>query len=162
MSSSPASANLRSCFTGWQSSPVALVDWRRVLRPDDGYELWPGAGAGQIAAAEAALEAAFPDDLRQLYLTSNGVLDTPGQWFVIWPIADVVTRNRDAWLLEGSPARRSLVGFGDDGTGAPFCVPRDGSSGVYAWSAIDNEATWLAETAAGFWPQWAAGTLPPH
>jgi hypothetical protein len=141
---------------------VALIEWRRLLAAEGGCELRSGAAAGELAAAEAALEAVFPDDLRQLYLTSDGVFDGPGQWFVIWPIADVVTRNGEAWSREESLARRSLVGFGDDGTGGPFCVARDGSSGVFAWSPIVGAATRLADTVAAFWCGWAVGMLPPH
>jgi hypothetical protein len=140
---------------------VAVIDWRQLLSADDGYELRPGATTGEIAAAETALAAAFPEELRQLYLVSNGVFDRPGQWFVIWPLPEVVTRNRQAWPQEG-PARRELLGFGDDGTGAPFCVPRDGGSGVFAWSPIGREATPLASSVTSFWSKWTAGTLPPH
>jgi len=117
---------------------------------------------GEVAAAEAALAAVFPEDLRQVYLVSDGVFDRPGQWFVIWPLREVVARNRQAWLWGDSLARQGLVGFGDDGAGAPFCVPRDGSSGVFAWSAVDDEAVLLAGTVAEFWSGWVAGTLPPH
>jgi SMI1 / KNR4 family (SUKH-1) len=138
------------------------IDWLQLFSADDGYELCPGAADGEFAAAEAALAAVFGEDLRQVYLASNGVFDLPGQWFVIWPLSEVVTRNRQAWSLEGSPVRRGLVGFGDDGAGAPFCVPRDGSGGVFAWSAIDGEATRLADTLASFWAGWLAGTLPAH
>ena len=38
---------------------MAVIGWRRLLGDDDGYELRPGAVAGEIAAAETAL-AAFP------------------------------------------------------------------------------------------------------
>lgn len=41
---------------------------RQLLSADDGYELGPGAAATEIAATEAALEAVFPADLRQLYV----------------------------------------------------------------------------------------------
>ena len=139
-----------------------VIDWRQLLGAVDGYELRPGAGAGEVAAAEAALGAVFPEDLSGVYLVSDGVFDGPGQWFVIWPVAEVVARNREAWSREGSSARRGLVGFGDDGTGAPFCVRRDGRGGVFAWSVIDGEAVFLADTVAGFWSGWVAGTLPPH
>jgi SMI1/KNR4 family protein SUKH-1 len=149
-------------LASWQSGLVAVIDWRQLLSADDGYELRPGAAAGEIAAAEAALGAVFPADLRQVYLASDGVFDRTGQWFVIWPLPEVVTRNRAAWSQAASPARCQLVGFGDDGTGAPFCVPRDGSSGVFAWSAIDGAATLLASSVAGFWSGWVASTLPPH
>ena len=138
------------------------ADWQQLLSADDGYQLRPSASAADIAAAEAALEAVFPADLRELYLISDGVFDIPGQWFVIWPLAEVVTRNQDAWSRENSPERRALVGFGDDGTGDPFCGPRDGGGGVFAWSPIDGKATLLAATVAGFWSGWNAGTLPPH
>jgi hypothetical protein len=141
---------------------MAVTGWRQLLRDDDGYELTPGAAAVEIAAAEAALEAVFPVGLRHLYLLSNGVFDRAGQWFVIWPLAEVITRNRQAWEQDGSPVRRELTGFGDDGTGAPFCVPRDGSNGVSAWSPADGQATLLARSVAGFWSGWVAGTLPPH
>jgi hypothetical protein len=141
---------------------VAVIDWRQLLSADDGYEQCPGAAAGEIAAVEAALEAVFPADLRQVYLASDGVFDRPGQWFVIWPLSEIVTRNREAWSHGGSPGRRELVGFGDDGTGTPFCVPRDGGGGVFAWSAIDGEATLLAGSVARFWSGWVTGTLPPH
>jgi hypothetical protein len=127
-----------------------VIDWRQVLGADDGYELRSGVTAGDVAAAEAALGAVFPDDLRQVYLASDGLFDRAGQWFVIWPLAEVVSRNRQARSREDSPVRRGLVGFGDDGTGAPFCVRRDGRGGVLAWSAIDGEATLLASTVAGF------------
>jgi fermentation-respiration switch protein FrsA (DUF1100 family) len=141
---------------------VAVIDWRQLLGADDGYELRPGATADVVAVAEAALGVVFPDDLREVYLASDGVFDRPGQWFVIWPLSEVVTRNRQAWAQGDSPARRGLVGFGDDGTGAPFCVRRDAGGGVFAWSAIGGEATLLAGTVAGFWSGWVAGTLPPH
>jgi hypothetical protein len=144
----------------WQSLLVA-IDWRQLLGADDGCELRPGATADEVAAAEAALGAAFPADLREVYQASDGVFDRSGQWFVIWPLAEVVTRNRQAWSWAG-PARRGLVGFGDDGTGAPFCVPRPGSGGVFAWSVIGGEATFLAGTVAEFWSRWVSGGLPAH
>jgi len=138
------------------------IDWQQLLSADGGYQLRPGAHAGDIAAAEAALEAVFPADLRELYLVSDGVFDAPGQWFVIWPLTEVVTRNQDPWSWEDSPARRALVGFGDDGTGDPFCVPRDGGDSAFAWSPIDGAATLLADTVAGLWSRWIEGTLPAH
>lgn len=138
------------------------MEWRQLLGADGWYELCPGAAAGEVAAVEAALEAVFPAQLREVYLASDGVFDRAGQWFVIWPLAEVVTRNTEAWSLADSPVRGGLVGFGDDGTGTPFCVRRDGGGGVFAWSAIDAEARLLADTVTGFWAGWVAGALPPH
>jgi hypothetical protein len=62
---------------------------------------------------------------------------------------------------EGS-GRQALVGFGDDGTGNPFCIRRDGGEAVYYWSPLDQEATLLAEDAAEFWRLWTANELPAH
>lgn len=146
----------------WQSYLVTEIDWRQLLSVDDAYELCPGAAAGEVTAAEAALATVLPADLRQIYLVSNGVFDRSGQWFVIWPLPQVVARNREAWPQGGSLARRELIGFGDDGTGAPFCVPRHGGRSVFAWSAIEGKATLLARSIADFWSGWVAGTLPPH
>ena len=87
-----------------------MIDWKRLLAADDGYHLQPGAGAGDLAAAETALKAAFPADLNDVYRVSNGVFDATGQWFVIWPLAEVITRNQRAWAEECSPSRRALVG----------------------------------------------------
>ena len=138
------------------------IDWRQLLSAGDGYQLRPGVSRAEAAAAEAALTAALPAELKDLYLASDGVFDATGQWFVIWPLAELVTRNQDAWSRDARSPRQALVGFGDDGTGAPFCVIREDGSSVFAWSAIDGEATLLADTVAGFWSGWVAGTLPAH
>jgi hypothetical protein len=141
---------------------VAVTDWQQVLSAGNGCEMYPGAADDEIAGAEAALEAVFPRELRGIYRASNGLLDRPGQWEVIWPLAEVVGRNREAWDLEDSPFRRRLVGFGDDGTGVAFCVRRDGGDGVFAWSAFTGEATRLGRSVASFWSGWVAGTLPKY
>jgi hypothetical protein len=133
-----------------------------MLGADDGYQLRPGARATEVAAAEATLTTAFPADLKDLYMVSDGIFDMSGHWFVIWPLAEVTSRNQDAWSGEGNSQRHALMGFGDDGTGAPFCVPRDGGTGVFAWSPIVGEAALVAETVTEFWRGWIPGTLPVH
>jgi hypothetical protein len=141
---------------------VAATDWRQMLNDGDRYQLCPGAAGDEIAAAEAALEAVFPAELRAIYTASNGVLDRPGEFFVIWRLPEVVARNQDEWGLDDGPFRRRLVGFGNDGSGAPFCVPRDGGAGVFAWSATTGGATRLGRSLTAFWSGWLAGTLPPY
>ena len=94
-----------------------MPDWRELLR-SDGYELMPGTHPDAIDAVEAALGMQFPGELRSLYLASDGVFDTSGQWWVIWPLgmlAEENERRRRAGVL---PA--DLIAFGDDGTGDPF------------------------------------------
>ncbi|WP_196073137.1 SMI1/KNR4 family protein [Nakamurella alba] len=102
----------------------SLVDTLRQ-HPDIG--LTTGADSDLMAAAESELECRLPDELRQLYLASNGVFEKRGEWFVVWPLASVVERNTFDWdLYPDDEERADLVGFGDDGTGAPFCVRRSG------------------------------------
>jgi hypothetical protein len=107
--------------------------------------------------AEALLGAVFPDD-RAGCTWRLMVFDKPGQWFVVWPLAEVVTRNRQAWAAE-STARQEFVGFCDYGTGAPFCVPRDGSIGVSTWNSIEQRADRLADTVEEFWSCWSGGKI---
>jgi hypothetical protein len=141
---------------------VTQTGWRQLLSAGDACQVRAAATIDEVTAAEAALAAVLPAGLRELYLVTNGVFDRPGQWFVIWPLPEVVTRNREASAQDSRPARRELTGFGDDGTGAPFCVRRDGGGNVFAWSPIDGKATLLARSVADFWSEWAANTLPPH
>jgi len=134
------------------------MDWRPLLSLDDGYACRPGVSGSAISAAEARLRTPFPLALRELLAASDGVFDRAGQWFVLWPLARIVENNEDAWAA-GTPVRRELLGFGDDGTGAPFCVRLDGSSDVFIWSPIEGTAVRLADDLACFWSAWAANVI---
>ena len=136
-------------------------DWLAVLSVDDGLRLQPGATADAIKESESALDATLPLALRNLYQATDGVWNEPGQWFVIWPLADVVERNRLAWDAEPS-ARVGWIGFGDDGTGNPFCFRRGNGDHVYYWSSVDHAATQLASDPAAFWQAWVTDSLPTH
>lgn len=106
------------------------IDWSALItRGDHGYRLNEPASLAELDGAESALGARLPAGLRELYLVSDGVFDTRGQWFVIWPLSEVVARNLDAFAGEGA-SRSEYVGFGDDGTGDPFCTHRQGCQAV--------------------------------
>jgi hypothetical protein len=94
-------------------------------------------------------------------MTSDGVFDEPGQWFVIWPLTQLRTSNQEGWAVE-SGLRRRMLAFGDDGTGAPLCVTADGGPRVFIWSPIDGSATRLADDVVSFWIAWTTDSLPPH
>jgi len=145
----------------WQAALVSDADWKAVVRSVDGYRTREPVQRAELDQAEATLHVALPEMLRDLYLATDGVVDEPGQWFVIWPIVELVTRNAAAYAAEGD-RRRALVGFGDDGTGSPFCVRSGGGDAVLSWSAIDQQATHLADDLVSFWTGWITGTLPPH
>jgi hypothetical protein len=128
------------------------------LAADDGHELQPPASATNIEQVEAQLGAVVPAGLRALYQTSNAVYDKPGEWFVVWPLDAVVERNHHAWAVEDR-ARQQLLGFGDDGTGTAFCVPRDGAPGVFVWNTIDRQVHRIADTLEEFWSRWSNGQI---
>ncbi|HEY9467796.1 MAG TPA: SMI1/KNR4 family protein [Vicinamibacterales bacterium] len=145
-----------------QSAGMTGAEWLSMLAPD-GYGLGAPATADELASTEKALDATLPPDLRALYLITDGVFDPAGEWFVFWPLADVVDRNLADWLTyRASPTRSDLLAFGDDGTGDPFCVARDGGDAVFYWSPIDDTATCLANTIIDFWTRWQNDTMPPH
>lgn len=123
--------------------------------------LQPGASVSDLDACESGLGASLHSSLWNLYRAANGVFDHLAQFFIVWPLAEVVERNRLAWATEGG-GRLRWIGFGDDGTGNPFCVPRGDGEDVYYWNPIDHEATRLADTLTLFWEGLAAGSLPAH
>jgi hypothetical protein len=72
---------------------------------------------------------------RSLYETSDGRFSEEGQWWVIWPLDRLVAENKYAWR-RGLPT--TLIAFGDDGTGNPFCVEVGAtSSKVLRWNWFD-------------------------
>ena len=129
---------------------MVLTDWHRLLTTAVGFQLRAAASEEDLAFYEEQLQATLPLQLRRLYLVSDGVYDERGRWFVIWPLAALPGRNELDWAKDG-PRRRELVAFGDDGTGGPFCVPRDGGPGVFLWDALTPAPLWLANDVGDFW-----------
>lgn len=131
---------------------------------NDGLELQAPADDAAISAAEMALDATFPPELCELYRSSDGVFDGPGQWFMVWPLTRVVDQNRFDWADSDArdADRLTLVGFGDDGPGAAFCVPRNGGSGIFLWAALDHKAVRLADSIGKFWTRWRDNSLPHY
>ncbi|WP_232304106.1 SMI1/KNR4 family protein [Pseudofrankia sp. DC12] len=134
------------------------MDWPALISVHDGYDLRQGADEAEISAAESRLHVLVPLALRDLLAASNGVFDRVGQWFVVWPLSRIVQDNSEAWELEGRD-RRAYLGFGDDGTGNPFCMRLDGSCAVFIWSPIEREATSISDDLASFWCGWAGNTI---
>jgi hypothetical protein len=137
---------------------MVLTDWLTLLTVAAGFQAQPAASAEDVALLEERLQCRLPAQLKKLYLVSDGVFDQRGQWFVVWPLAEVVRRNEVEWSEDGA-GRRELLGFGDDGIGAPFCVPRDGGAGVFSWNPVDAAPYWLANDVDEFWLGWTTGTI---
>ena len=108
----------------------------------------------QLTDACAALGHDLPETLAHLYGFANGFFDESGQWHVIWPLDRVVEDNlryrRDALLPS------TVIAFGDDGFGAPFCVELGAENGsVGRWSWIDDEIEVDEGDLDGFLGHWA-------
>jgi cell wall assembly regulator SMI1 len=132
-----------------------MPGWPALLQKE-GHELQPGARPEALDAAEGVVGLRLPDDLRSLYMVSDGVFDTVGQWFVIWPVGMLCEQNtllRNAGLFPGS-----VIAFGDDGTGAAFCM-KPGQQGVSCWHPIDGSMQRLASDIVTFWRGWTDGTI---
>lgn len=139
------------------------VDWARELTAEADLEMRQGASGEDVARVEKALGTAFPEELRDLLLTSNGVYSRGGGWLMLWPLERILEWDVEAWRDEpAGSGRLSLIGFGDDGTGAPFCVSRDGGPAVYIWEPIDADMTLLGATLAEFWQRWKTDSLPRY
>jgi Cysteine-rich CPCC/SMI1 / KNR4 family (SUKH-1) len=94
-----------------------------------------GAMNERLASIERELSVPLPTALRSLYETSDGRFGEEGEWWVVWPLDRLVAENKNAWR-QGLPT--TLIAFGDDGTGNPFCVEVGGtSSEVLRWNWID-------------------------
>ncbi len=137
---------------------MVLPDWPRLVTTADGWQARSAATPETLAGCERQLGATFPRQLSRLYLASDGIFDQRGQWFVVWPLAELPRRNELDWANDGA-GRRELVAFGDDGTGAPFCVPRDGGAGVFLWNPLAAAPYWLANDVADFWLGWTTGAI---
>jgi cell wall assembly regulator SMI1 len=92
--------------------------------------LRPPADPDEIAAVELRLGIKLPTELSELCEAADGTYDKPGRWFVMWRLGDVADWNLEAWYGWEAEARRTFLGFGDDGTGRPFCVALGGPPAV--------------------------------
>jgi hypothetical protein len=96
----------------------------------------PGCNERQLDEARNRLGVELPTVLREMYRANDGRFRSDGEWWVVWPLDRLVDDNLRAWR-DGS-LERSLIAFGDDGTGDPFCLRVNGQSDlVVHWSFID-------------------------
>jgi hypothetical protein len=98
----------------------------------------------------------MPDPLRAVYELGDGRFRDDGQWWVVWPLDRVVNENERSWAEDQLP--RTLLAFGDDGTGNPFCVSLgEDADEVSRWSWIDSEVVESEGRMRHFLEQWAGG-----
>lgn len=97
----------------------------------------PGCDEGQLTEAETRLGVTLPHALRAMYRAEDGRFNAAGQWWVVWPLERLVSDTLRAW--SDGALDRTLLAFGDDGTGNPFCVNSAVESPVIRRSLIGSE-----------------------
>ena len=130
--------------------------WLELLAAGE-YLLAPGATAAELDIAERRIGAGFPADLRALYQASNGVDDPRGHWRVVWRLDELVEAALEVSVLTKWPT--TLLAFGDDGCGDPFCMTLTEPHEVHVWHRIDGESVRLAATLEEFWRGWDSGAI---
>lgn len=75
--------------------------------------LYPAASSEALEAAQTSLGRTLPPGLLDLYLFSDGLTDPHGA-SVVWPLQDLITKNRRLWE-EG--VSQDLFFFGNDALG---------------------------------------------
>ncbi len=101
----------------------------------------------------------LPSDIRGLLRSSNGLFDSEGQWYFVWPLERIVAENFALRAGEDSSFPAGLVGFGDDGTGASFCIATSEDQQIYWWSPIDTQVRMLADNLDSFVVRWLIGAI---
>lgn len=139
-------------------------------------QFYPPAPAGDIADAEARLDAIFPASIRSLLLDTNGVMDMMaidgGEWFdsmwLLWTAAELLEQNLfyRAATEDGTYDRdfRQLVffaGAGADGILFAFPVIEDHvcAQHIVVWHPIMDELDELAPSLEDFLRGWLTSTI---
>lgn len=128
----------------------------RMEHPADGFEHGPPASGASVAETEERLGTRLPDALVSTYRTTDGVYDKAGQWWVIWPLAQMVAAA--AWLRSTNGYPDRWIAFGDNGAGDPFCFQRDEGS-ITCLHMIEQEHQELTPGLADFWAVMSNGAI---
>jgi hypothetical protein len=130
----------------WRISATPHVaEWST---PADDFEHGPPASGASIAETEERLGTRLPDALASMYRATDGVCDRAGQWWVIWPLAQMV--EAADWLQNADGYPNRWIAFGNNGAGDPFCFQRDDGS-VTCLHMIEQEHQNLASSFTDFW-----------
>lgn len=108
----------------------------------------PPLSVEDFAQAEESLGTLLPDPLVRMYRGNNGVFNEHGQWWTVWPVAQMLEAR--TWLSGFSGYLDEWIPFGDDGTGDPYCFHRADDS-ITRLSMIDGAHEPFAHGLADFW-----------
>jgi hypothetical protein len=129
--------------------------------PKGNYKIRPPCTVQQINEAEQILGHAFPRELVELFLETNGVEDGNGYSDVIWSLEWLVKTNlefrQNASFKELYKSFNNLLFFSDLGNGdqIAFSLAKDETLWrVYRWDHEDDSRTEIAESLRGFINWW--------
>jgi len=146
---------------------VTAIDWPRLVRGlTKEATFGPPAELSAIRAAEDAVGASLPDDLRDLLLQTNGIT---GEWGLglVWSAERIAADNARFRCL---PAFRELympfeplLFFADAGNGDQFAFRvLDGVvyyPDVYVWDHESDSRVWCANDLQTYLARWISGDL---
>ena len=136
--------------------------WRDlVLRLFPDAKFSPPCTASQLAEAEQELEVKFPEELRSLYLETNGVKVGSS---LVWPIPEMIAENEIYREAEDFAKLYMpfdcLLFFGEKGDGDLFAyrilageIPD--TSWIYTWEHEDDNRVWFARDLADYFERFA-------
>ncbi|HQR07869.1 MAG TPA: SMI1/KNR4 family protein [Gemmatales bacterium] len=144
-------------------------DWRKWLPTlHEEVELCDPASEGTVKAAENALCINFPDALRSLLLSTDGVVGPFGCWLV-WPAEMIVSENRE---YRSSPDLKGqympfdhLLFIGEVGNGDLFAYPimSDGNAcyknDIFRWDHEMDNRSWVANNLEQYLRGFTDGTI---
>ena len=128
------------------------MSWRDKLNQFEGkVGFRPGVMEEALKQAEAALGEKLPDDLRELYLESDGLYSKEERLDLIWPLAELPKQNRV--FRSNEDFRELYMSFDQllfislDGGGNQYAYrmlpdPSDGQ--IYEWDHENDNRTWRA------------------
>jgi SMI1 / KNR4 family (SUKH-1) len=136
--------------------------WIELFNESKGsYKTKPPSTVKQISEAGEVLGHAFPQELVELFLETNGVKDVNGYLDVIWSLEWLVKTNlefrQNASFKELYKPFNNLLFFSDLGNGdqIAFSLAKDETLGrVYRWDHEDDSRTEIAESLRGFIHWW--------
>lgn len=143
------------------------TSWREfVIQLNPAATFAPPVAPEQIAEAESVLGSAFPADLRDLLLETNGIC-VEYDCFLIWPLERIVRQNVDCrtkeMYRELYMPLHPLLFFADAGNGDMFGYSivngKVREDDVFTWNHEDDSRTCVAYSLERFLKGWSSSTI---
>jgi hypothetical protein len=129
--------------------------WRELIEtlndqsadPDPTLEFFAPTSFDQVRYAEQMLDTAFPEELTQLLLETNGIQLAYGMGFV-WSIDEIIQSNLAK--RRDNTAYEAALFFADAGNGDQYyyevATGRSQSTNIHYWKHKTNDTLWVADS----------------